>query len=310
MSEPTTNNSESLTSTLSDKAQQAADLPAELLREELEQASALYKLAEDFIANYSFQLIGAVLIFLVGFYLAGKFSKGVLRLCEKKKIDVTLSHFIASITKIVVMVMVCVIVLSKIGISVTPLIAALGAASFGAVLALQGLLSNYAAGFNIIMSRPFVIDDTIEILGVTGVVKEVRLAFTIIQDENGATITIPNKHIVGEVMLNSKKDTLLKLSVGISYQDNPIQVVDLVERTLSKLDIYTDEPRLQVGIDDFSDSAITIGMRLWIPTSTFYASKFNAYKAVYLAFEQEGINIPYPQQDIHIIEQKKPELKA
>ncbi|MEI6895869.1 MAG: mechanosensitive ion channel family protein [Colwellia sp.] len=305
MSDQKIENTEQLTNTIAEVAQQAVDLPAELLREELEQASAIYQLVIDFLTNYSFQLIGAVLIFLVGFFFAGKIAKVVLRICEKKKIDITLSYFLASMTKITVMTVVCIIVLSKIGISVTPLIAALGAASFGAVLALQGLLSNYAAGFNIIMSRPFVIDDTIEILGVTGIVKEVRLGFTIIQDENGAKITIPNKHIVGEVMLNSKKDTLLKLSVGISYQDNPIEVTALIERTLAALDIYADEVRMQVGIDEFSDSAITIGIRLWIPTNHLYATKYNAYKAIYLAFEQEKITIPFPQQDIHIIEQNK-----
>lgn len=308
MSEQQPENAEKITTTISDKAQQAAELPAELLKEEIKQASEFYQLAVEFIANYSVQLIGAVLIFLVGLYLAGKVAKIVLRLCEKKKVDITLSHFLASITKIVVMTLVCIIVLSKIGISVTPLIAAVGAASFGAVLALQGLLANYASGFNIIMSRPFVIDDTIEILGVTGVVKEVRLAFTIIQNEDGAQITIPNKHIVGEVMLNSKKDTLLKLSVGIAYQENPMEAIALVKKTLTALDIYSDKARIQVGIDEFADSAINIGIRLWVPTSTFYAAKYEAYQAIYLAFEQAKITIPFPQQDLHIISNNTEEL--
>lgn len=293
---------ENLSTSITDKAQQAAELPAELLREEIQQASALYKMAEEFITNYSFQLVGAILIFLVGFYLAGKIAKAVLKVCEKKKVDITLSHFIASITKISVMTLVFVIVLSKVGVSVTPLIAAIGAASFGAVLALQGLLANYASGFSIIMSRPFVIDDTIEILGVSGVVKEVRLAYTLIEDEDGARITIPNKHIVGEVMLNSKKDSLLQLSVGISYQDNPIDVISLVKKTLSALDIFTDEVRMQVGIDEFADSAINIGIRLWVPTGNLYEVKYDAYQAIYLAFEQAKVTIPFPQQDIHIIE--------
>ena len=304
MPDPTSNNTESLTNSLSNTAQQAVELPAELLREEIEQAEKIYQIMIDFFTQYSFQLVGSVIIFLVGLFLAGKISKLVLRLCKKKNIDITLSLFLASTIKIVVMVMVLVIVLSKIGISVTPFIAAIGAVSLGAALALQGLLANYASGFNIIVTRPFVIDDTIEILGVTGIVKEVKLAFTLLEDEDGALITIPNKHIVGEIMLNSKKDTLLKLSVGVSYQDNPIEVVALVKSTLEKLDIYTDEVRMQVGIDDFSDSAITIGIRLWIPTTHLYAAKYSAYKAIYLAFEQEKITIPFPQQDIHIIEQK------
>lgn len=304
MTDPKTDNTENLTNTITDTAQQAVDLPAELLRHEIEQASAIYKIVIDFFTNYSFQLIGALLIFLLGFYVAGKIAKTVLRLCEKHKLDVTLSRFIASTTRMVVMVMISIMALSKIGISVTPFIAALGAISLGAGLALQGLLANYAAGFNIIIIRPFVVGDTIEVQGVTGIVKEVQLAYTIIQDEDSAEITIPNKHIVGEVVLNSRKDTLLKLSVGISYQDNPLEVVSLIERTLAKLDVYTDEVRMQVGIDAFADSAITIGIRLWIPTTNLYAAKYSAYKAIYLAFEQEKITIPFPQQDIHLIEPK------
>lgn len=299
-----TNNTESLATTLTDTAKGAAEIPAELLRTEIEYANKIYQIAIDFFTQYSFQLVGAFFIFLFGLYLAGKVAKGVLKLCEKKKLDVTLSHFVASLTKIIVMMIVVVIVLSKIGISVTPLVAAIGAASFGAVLALQGLLSNYAAGFNIIMTRPFVVDDTIEILGVTGIVQEVRLGFTLLKDEDGALITIPNKHIVGEVMLNSQKDSLLKLSVGVSYQNNPLDAVALIERTLSTLDIYTDETRIQVGIDEFADSAITIGIRLWIPTNNLYSVKYAAYKAIYLAFEQEKITIPFPQQDIHIIDKQ------
>lgn len=305
MSDSTKDNTESLTNTLSETAQQAVTLPAELLRTEIEQASAIYKVIIDFFTNYSFQLVGALLIFLIGYSVAGKIAKAVLRICEKQKLDVTLSRFIASTTKMAVLVMISVIALNKIGVSVTPFVAAIGAISLGAGLALQGLLANYAAGFNIIIIRPFVVGDTIEVQGVTGIVEEVQLAYTIIKNEDSAEIIIPNKHIVGEVVLNSKKDTLLKLSVGISYQDNPIEVIALIERTLAKLDIYTDAVRMQVGIDDFSDSAITIGMRLWIPTTNLYAAKYSAYKAIYLAFEQEKITIPFPQQDIHIIGQKK-----
>jgi small conductance mechanosensitive channel len=298
----TTETIDKATTTLSEQAQKATDLPAELLRTELEQASAMYDMVINFFTNYSFQLVGALIILLLGYAVAGKVAKIILRVCEKQQLDITLSRFLASTTKVVVMVMVSVMALSKIGVSITPFIAAIGAISLGAGLALQGLLSNYAAGFNIIIIRPFVVGDTIEVQGVTGIVNEVQLAYTVIENEDGAKITIPNKHIVGEVVLNSRKNSLLKLSVGISYQDNPLAVVNLVESTLSKLDIFTDEVRMQVGIDEFANSAINIGIRLWIPTTNLYSVKYAAYKAIYLAFEAAQITIPYPQQDIHIID--------
>jgi small conductance mechanosensitive channel len=275
-------------------------LSTDIIQTEIDQVSELYKIIIDFFTNYSFQLIGALIIFLLGYYVAGKISGAVLKLCERQKLDVTLSRFLASTAKMIIVIMITIVSLSKLGISVTPFIAAIGAVSLGAGLALQGLLANYAAGFNIILIRPFVVGDTIEVQGVTGIVKEVLLAHTVIEDEDNAVITIPNKHIVGEVLHNSKKNTLLKLSVGISYNDDPIKVTSLIEATLSTLDIFDDEVKMQLGIEEFADSAITIGIRLWIPTTQLYSAKYTAYKAIYLAFEEANITIPFPQHDIHV----------
>ena len=275
--------------------------PEQLLQQELEQVSAVYQIIVNFFTNYSFQLIGAFLIFLLGYFVAGKIAKGVLTLCEKQKLDITLSRFLANTTKMLVVMMVTIISLSKLGISVTPFIAAIGAISLGAGLALQGLLANYAAGFNIILIRPFVVGDTIQVKGVKGIVKEVLLAYTVIEDEDKAEITIPNKHIVGEILHNSKENTLLQISVGISYQNDPISTIALIEKTLLNLKLFTKPEQMQVGIDEFADSAINIGIRLWIPTNSLFDVKYKANKAIYLAFEEENISIPYPQRDVHLI---------
>ena len=296
ISKVTERSSESNTTT-----QESKDLlSTDIIQAELDQVSALYKIIIDFFTNYSFQLVGALIIFLLGYYVAGKISAAVLKLCERQTLDVTLSRFLASTAKMLIVVMISIVALSKLGISVTPFIAAIGAVSLGAGLALQGLLANYAAGFNIILIRPFVVGDTIEVQGVTGIVKEVLLAHTVIEDEDNAEITIPNKHIVGEVLHNSKKNTLLKLSVGISYNDNPMKAIELIENTLSTLDIFGEQVKIQLGIDEFADSAITIGIRLWIPTTKLYSAKYCAYEAIYLAFERENISIPFPQHDVHL----------
>lgn len=276
--------------------------PEQLLKQEIEQVSQVYQIIVNFFTNYSFQLIGAFLIFLLGYYVAGKVAKAVLALCEKQNLDVTLSRFLANTTKMLVVMMVTIVSLGKLGISVTPFIAAIGAISLGAGLALQGLLANYAAGFNIILIRPFVVGDTIQVQGVKGIVKEVLLAYTVIEDEDKSEITIPNKHIVGEILHNSKVDTLLQISVGISYQNDPVVAIDLIEQTLTHLNIFNGEDKMQVGIDEFADSAINIGIRLWIPTNSLFDIKYKANKAIYLALEQENIVIPYPQRDVHLIQ--------
>lgn len=278
--------------------------PTVLLQEEIDQVSKYYNLVIDFFANYSFQLVGAFIIFIIGYVLAGKLSKVVLNVCEKHKLDVTLSRFLANTCRMLIVVLIAVIALGKLGISVTPFVAAIGAISLGAGLALQGLLSNYAAGFNIIIIRPFVVGDTITVQGVTGIVKEVLLAYTIIHDEDNVEITIPNKHIVGEVLHNSRGDSLLELSVGIAYEHNPIEVVSLLEKVIVDLDIVGESRAPQVGIGEFADSSINIEIRLWTPTTSMFEAKYKAYNAIYLALDEAKIKIPFPQQDVHLIKKE------
>ena len=275
--------------------------PVNLLKDEIAQVNKFYDLIMDFFANYSFQLVGALIIFIIGYMVAGKIAGWVLGLCERHKLDVTLSRFLANTSKMLIVVMITIISLGKLGISVTPFIAAIGAISLGAGLALQGLLANYAAGFNIILIRPFVVGDTIEVQGVKGLVEEVLLAYTILRDEDDVKIMIPNKHIVGEVLHNSRDDSLLELSVGIDYKHDPVAVIALLEKTLTQLEGASDHRAALVGIDEFADSAINIGIRLWAPTATFYATKYKANEMIYLALEQAQIKIPYPQRDVHLI---------
>ena len=113
-------------------------------------------------------------------------------------------------------------------------------------------------------------------------------------------ITIPNKHIVGEILHNSKHDSLLELSVGVSYDHNPLEVIELLKEAMLSLDIIGENSKLQVGIDEFSDSAITLAIRLWTPTINLYASKYEAYASIYSALDKANIHIPFPQRDVHI----------
>lgn len=275
--------------------------PTVLLKSEIEQVNQIYNIIIEFFTNYSFQLIGAIIIFVIGYVIAGKISAFVLKLCQKQNLDITLSQFLSNTAKMLIVIMVTIIALGKLGISVTPFIAAIGAISLGAGLALQGLLANYAAGFNIILIRPFVVGDTITVQGVTGVVKEVLLAYTVLCDEDNVVITIPNKHIVGEVLHNSQHNSLLELSVGIAYKEDPLKTIELLEGVIEQLDICSDGKKPQIGIGQFADSAINIDLRIWTPTESLYAAKFEANKAIFLALQQESIEIPFPQRDVHIV---------
>jgi small conductance mechanosensitive channel len=182
----------------------------------------------------------------------------------------------------------------------TPFIAAVGAVAFGSSLAMAGLLSNYGAGLSIIITRPFVVNDTIKIQGVSGVVEEVGLAATRLSTEDGELITIPNKHIVGEILINSFENKVVEASIGISYDDDAQKAIDTIKAALQKIPEIVVEPAPQIGIAEFADSSVNIGMRYWVPTKQYFQTLYQANLAVYNALEQSGITIPFPRRDIHM----------
>jgi len=275
------------------------------MENEIEQATAIYQLVVEFFVNYSFQFLGALIVLLLGVFVANKISKIVLKFCERKELDITLSRFIASAAKIFIIVMVAIIALGKVGISVTPFVAAIGALSLGAGLAMQGLLSNYGAGLNIIIARPFVVGDTIHIQGVTGQVKEVYLAYTILEDEDNVKITIPNKHIVGEILHNSQTDTLAEESIGIAYSSDVDRAVEVIKEALAKIDKLSTQRKSLVGIENFSDSSISIGIRFWAPTKQYHAVRYQANAEIFKALKEADITIPFPQQEVRILNEKE-----
>lgn len=272
------------------------------MEQEIQQAQAIYKLITEFFVNYSFQIIGAIIIFLIGILVARKVHDLVLKLCEKKELDITLSRFAAGTTKLTIVVMVAVIALGKVGISVTPFVAAIGALGLGAGLAVQGLLSNFGAGLNIVLTRPFVVGDTIRVKGVAGLVKEVHLGFTVLVDEDDVAITIPNKHIIGEIIHNSKVNTLAEETVGISYGSDPEKAIAVIRKAIEETEnVATDRPP-QVGIEDFADSSINIGIRFWAPTSRYFDTRYRVNAAIFNALKANDIEIPFPQREVRMLE--------
>lgn len=272
------------------------------MEQEIKQVQAVYQLIVEFFINYSFQILGAIIILALGILVAKKVSKLVFNLCERKQLDITLSRFIASATKITIIVMVAIIALGKVGISVTPFVAAIGALSLGAGLAVQGLLSNYGAGLNIILTRPFVVGDTIQVQGVAGLVKKVHLAYTLLTDEDDVEINIPNKHIVGEILHNSHTDTLAEETVDIQHDSDPDTAITAIKQALENIDNVSKERTPLVGIEDFADNGISIGIRFWAPTNQYFETRYRANAAIYSALQNADINFALPQREIRMID--------
>ncbi len=273
------------------------------MQEELATLEKIVNVVIEYLITYSFQILAAIIILIIGIKVAGWTAKVVERFGEQRQFDVTISKFLAGLTRTLILIFVFIIVVGKFGISIAPFIAALGAVAFGSSFALQGPLSNYGAGIVIILGRTFVVGDTIMVKSVNGVVEEIHLAATILTNEDGERITIPNKHIVGEILHNSFANKIVETSVGISYSDDPKKAVRVVEEVLKASVNVIQEPPPLVGVAEFADSAINIGMRYWVPTKKYFQISYRMNLAIHSALEEAGISIPFPQRDVHLIAQ-------
>jgi small conductance mechanosensitive channel len=271
-----------------------------MIESEIKEFERMYALVMEYLVTYSFQVVAALFILLIGIWIAQKLSKFIFKLMNKHEIDITLSTFVSNVVKALFITMVVIIALGKLGVSVTPFVAAIGAASLGAGLALQGMLSNYGAGLAIIATRPFKVGDTIQVNEVSGLVKSIELGVTILCNEDNVEITVPNKHLVGEVINNSFEYSLVEGEVGIAYDNDPHKAIRVISQVLEKITAVTQTPKSQVGVDNFADSSISISYRYWVPTKDLIATKLQVNLAVFDALKVEKIEIPFPQRIVTI----------
>jgi len=269
--------------------------------QEIRSAEKLVSSVIDFFVNYSLQVIGAILVLVAGFIVARLAFSFLARFFERKHLDVTLSKFIATGAKLSILAFAVIVALSKFGITIAPLIAAITAAAFGASFAIQGPLSNYGAGLVIIVARPFVVGNTITVAGVSGVVEDVSLGATTLTDADGVRITIPNKHIVGEIVHNSKELRIAEGDVGISYQSNPEEAIAIIKNIFGSFGDIAKDPASLVGIKEFGDSSITIAYRFWVPTQQYFSLRYQVNLAVFKRLKEAQIEIPFPQREVRML---------
>lgn len=272
--------------------------------EDLDQLQGVTESVIQFMVEYSFQIVGALIMVAIGYMVSRKLSGAVERLMLAQKIDVTLSRFVSNSLYAILLTLVVLIALSQLGVSITPLIAAVGAVSLGAGLALQGMLANYAAGFTIILTRPFVVGDTIHVQGVTGVVDKVTLPYTLLTDEDEIKIQIPNRHIIGEILHNSAAEKLVELEIGVAYDSDPHQVIKVISHALTTIEGISDKRQALIGIDNYGDSSINFGVRFWAPTESHYQTRYAANLAIFDALGTANISIPFPQREVRILNQQ------
>ncbi|MDD2266652.1 mechanosensitive ion channel family protein [Sulfuricurvum sp.] len=272
--------------------------------QQLAYLNQFYIKAIDFLANYSFQIIGALIIVTIGWFLSKYVFNVLMKFFQQHDFDVTLGKFVANGIRILVFGAMLVVAIGKLGISIAPFIAAVGAVFLTAGLAIQGSVANYAAGISLIITRPFKIGDTILINKVYGEVEEIRLAYTTLRTEDEELITVPNKNMIGEVIVNSFKYRIVESSIGISYDADAEKAIAIIRNVVEGIENVSKETQAIIGIEKFGDSAVEIGVRYWVPTRNFFKIQYETNMAIYKALREAKITIPYPQREVRMVSQQ------
>ncbi|MDA0661883.1 MAG: mechanosensitive ion channel [Proteobacteria bacterium] len=262
---------------------------------DMETLTRLIDRGVEFAVAYGFQILGALVVLVVGLIVSNWLAGRVLRLCERRAMDITFSRFVANVVRIVLIVFTIIITLGNFGITIAPFIALAGAGAFGATLALQGLLSNYAAGLSIIVTRPFVVGNTIAVKGVSGVVEDVKLAATYLRGEDGERITIPNKEIVGEILINSSANRIVESIIYVGVDAGTVQATEIIRRVIAEHVTTSDAAPPQVGIHDFDYGAIALGLRYWVPSKAYFQNRYAVNGAIRQALAAAGIKLLVPE---------------
>jgi small conductance mechanosensitive channel len=256
----------------------------------------------EYLARYGFRIIGALIIFLVGRWLAKIISQGIEKALIKSRIDKTLAKFAKNLSNIVMLVFVVMAALAPLGVKTTEFAVALGAVSLAIGLALQGSLSNFASGFLMIIFRPFKVGDFIEAAGVKGTVDEIQLFNTIVNTPDNIRAIIPNAQITGGNVLNYSANGTRRvdLVVGVSYEDDLKAAKRIIEGVLASDDRILKDPNPTVAVYELADSSVNFVVRPWVNSADYWDTYFDMTAKIKLALDENGISIPYPQRDVHI----------
>jgi len=254
------------------------------------------------IATLGIKIILAILIFVVGRWAAKITKEIVERLMSKSNVDPTLINFVGNLTYIVVIAFAVLAALAKLGIQTTSFIAILGAAGLAVGLALQGSLSNFAAGVLLIIFRPFKVGDLVEAGGATGTVEHIQIFTTQLKTPDNKTIIIPNSNVTGNNIVNiSAKDIRrVDMTFGIGYGDDIDKARSVIAEVLSKDDRILKDPEVTVAVAELADSSVNFAVRPWVNRDDYWGVLFDTTEAMKKRFDEEGISIPFPQRDVHL----------
>lgn len=257
---------------------------------------------QDFLLHSAFNLLVALVIFYIGRWLALGAARLVSKALLLRKVDRAVVSFLSSIVYAGALIAVALIALSHLGVQTTSFIAILGAAGLAIALALQGSLSNFASGVLIIIFRPFKAGDMVDVAGISGVVQRVDIFQTIFKTGDNKKIIVPNSQITGGAIINYSAEARrrIDLVIGISYDSDLRQAKQILDNILSADSRILQDPLPLVAVSALADSAVQLIVRPWVDAENYWPVYWDTLEKIKLAFDEQGIEIPFPQMSLHM----------
>ncbi len=261
-------------------------------------------LQEEFIEigiSYGLIFVQAILLIIIGKLIIRNLLSYFNNLIETN-LDSTLSSFIKPITKVILYIIFLAIIGHTIGIEMTPIIAILGAAGLAVGLALQGSISNLAGGILILSFRPFDVGDLIEINDHKGKVSSIQLLYTVLKTRDNKTVVIPNSDLTNNSVINYTKEEKRRVDLvfGIGYDDDILQVKSILEEIVNEHNLILKEPEPIIRVGEHGASSINFNVFVWTSGENYWDVYYDLMEKVKIKFDENDINIPYPQRDIHL----------
>lgn len=259
-------------------------------------------LVDLYVVPWTIRAATAGAIWFIGRWLAQRLANLIRGVMVRAGLDTMLVQFLGNIVNTVLLVVVIIAALDHLGVPTTSMLAVFGAAGLAVGLALRDSLSNFAAGVMLIVLRPFKVGDFVEAGGLSGTTEEIGIFSTVLRTPDNRRIVVPNGQIAGGAIVNysAMPTRRVDLTFGIAYGDDLRQAKDIIQRIVADDPRILAEPEATIALGELGDSSVVINVRPWVNTADYWAVRASLLENVKLAFDAEGVTIPFPQRDVHL----------
>lgn len=259
-----------------------------------------------YVIPWGINIAMAILVFVIGRFVVGLIVNAAEKIMTRAKIDESLTGFLGNIINAALMIIVIIAALEQLGVDTTSVMAVFAAAGLAVGLALKDSLANFSSGVMLILFKPFKVGDVVNTAGVTGTVEGIKIFNTIMRTGDNQEVIVPNGQIYGGTITNiTARDTRrIDLVIGIGYDDNIAKAKELLEKIMADNAKILKDPAPAIMVLDLGESSIDLAVRPWVNTSDYWGVRSEMLQTIKEVFDDQGISIPYPQRDLHIVTQE------